>query len=85
MIMSNIGGASEIVDDGRNGFLFRVGDTAAFVDRLNRAAEPALRSRMASEALRQVREHFDDAAMIGRYADLFHRLVEARSGSRTPS
>ncbi|MDR3507378.1 MAG: glycosyltransferase [Caulobacteraceae bacterium] len=78
MVMSDIGGASEIIEDGVNGFLFPAGDTPALVDRLTRCAEPALRERLGLGALRTVREHFSYEVMTRRYAELFEDLMGKR-------
>ncbi|MGH6860489.1 MAG: glycosyltransferase, partial [Phyllobacterium sp.] len=79
-IVSRIQGVTDtIVDDGKNGFLFAIGDrrsAARIISRL--CAEPdALAS--ASAAARRVAGHaFTLDKMAGRYHDVIHCLSEAR-------
>ena len=75
MVMSDIGGASEIVTDGVDGRLCRAGDTAALTAALAACFDPAARARMADAAVRTACARFDEAPMIAAYADLFATLI----------
>jgi len=51
LLASDVPGAREVVDDGKNGFLFPVGDIAAIADVIVRvAADPHLRQRIGANA-----------------------------------
>jgi glycosyltransferase involved in cell wall biosynthesis len=74
MVMSDTGGASEIVESGRDGFLFPVGDTDALVARLIQCADPEVRAALGAAALAKVHGHFTYDRMAGAYADLFRAV-----------
>lgn len=78
-VMSNIGGASEMVEDGRNGFLFPAGATAALIDGLARAADPVVRQRLGSVARARVEAEFTEGMMVEAYEALFRRAVGAKA------
>ena len=80
MVMSDIGGAAEIVD-GRNGLLFPLGDTTAFTDRLVEFMDPAARASAARAARETVVRHFNHETMIGAYADHFGAIVSGAGRS----
>lgn len=67
VVLSEVGGASEMVFPGWNGYLFPPGHTGAFVDRLARLADPAVARRMGRNARRVVESLFSEGAMIDRY------------------
>lgn len=74
MVMSDIGGAAEIVEDGVNGRLVPPGDLAALVEALAELAEPGTRLRMA-EAARPSVERYGLARMIEAYRALLSDLA----------
>jgi glycosyltransferase involved in cell wall biosynthesis len=67
VLHSEVGGAAEMIEPGRNGYLFAPGDTPALVDRLSALADPALRRRMAGPARAMVELKFSERAMVERY------------------
>jgi len=75
MVMSNTGGASEIVDDGGTGRLFPVGDTAALVEHLAALTDRPLRLSLATAAATRVRQAFTAERMADRYEMLFQSLL----------
>lgn len=75
VVLSNIGGASEIVEDGVNGFLFEAGSLEQFVERLNRMADTSVRMRMKSQARASVRKYSMER-MVAAYEDLITELSE---------
>ena len=81
MVMSDIGGASEIVD-GHNGRLFPVGDDAAFQAALKELWAPEAREAAALAARATVEQKFTHGQMVSEYASLLRRIVE-RSGRET--
>jgi len=72
LLASDIAGAREVVDHGKNGFLFPVGDAAAISDLIVAlAADPDLRLRVGANARAYVeRNHQLDSAI-----DLLRRVV----------
>jgi glycosyltransferase involved in cell wall biosynthesis len=74
VIMSEIGGASEIVRNGINGFLFKPGDTEELVTKLLRLYEPGVRTRLA-EAARPSVSSFSFPEMMDQYVSLIMQSV----------
>ena len=79
MAMTDIGGASEIVEDGVNGFLFPPHDTPALVAALAGLAEPGERAVMGHRARATVEARFSDTLMADRYEALASRLIAAQT------
>lgn len=73
MIMSRIGGASEIVNHGDNGLLYKAGDLPGLVTAMTAMADPIKRVTMAARA-RPSLEAFTLDAMVDRYLLLIERL-----------
>lgn len=69
MVMSNIGGASEIVEDGVNGYLFEAGDLETLVDRLCAFNDLAVRREMKARARPSI-ERYSIEAMVSTYERL---------------
>jgi glycosyltransferase involved in cell wall biosynthesis len=77
MVMSDIGGADEIVQDGIDGRLFPVGDTAALVTRLEALADLDARQSLAASAVAKVRHGFTVERMADGYEKLFRSLIDS--------
>jgi glycosyltransferase involved in cell wall biosynthesis len=76
VVASATGGLPELVEDGVTGFLVPVGDVDTLADRLGRLLEDEeLRVRMGQVARERVREHFSDAAMGAKIAQVYDRLL----------
>jgi glycosyltransferase involved in cell wall biosynthesis len=73
-------GVGDLVDDGRNGILFPVGDVSTAVDALRRLATGALPLGPMAAAARARLEssEFTIARATDRYAALFDRMLESR-------
>jgi L-malate glycosyltransferase len=75
-IATNVGGVPELIDDGRNGLLFGVGD----VDSMAEAAiallrdEPRLR-RMSEAGRKTAQDHFCASRVIPLYEEYYDRVV----------
>jgi len=78
VVLSEIGGAAEMIRPGENGFLFPVGDTGALVDRLARLAGHGERERMGSHARARVEALFSEKTMADRYEQLLLDLCRVR-------
>jgi glycosyltransferase involved in cell wall biosynthesis len=79
VVLSQIGGAAEMVGPEENGFLFPAHDTPALVACLAALADPAARERMGAAARRTVEARFSESAMVDRYEGLLQQLVLTRS------
>lgn len=67
VVLSEIGGAAEMVVPGHNGFLFAAGDTAALVAHLAVFAEPGKAADMGRNARAVVEARFSEVFMVDRY------------------
>lgn len=74
LVASDVGSMREIVQPGRNGFLFESGRVDQLVDRLARLADPQLRAQMAAEARASIRQ-FSEDAMVQQFHALISSLV----------
>jgi glycosyltransferase involved in cell wall biosynthesis len=78
VVLSEIGGAAEMVRPGAEGFLFPAGDTHALVERLAALADETLRRPMGAAARETVLKRFTEGAMVDRYEALLQELVLTR-------
>jgi len=74
-VLSDQGGAREMVRDGVHGYVYPTGDTPALVQALRRLHSPDLRARMGAQAAEQVATRFGHARMVDRYEALFETLA----------
>jgi glycosyltransferase involved in cell wall biosynthesis len=70
LVLSEVGGAAEMVEPGWNGLLFRARDSGAYVNCLTRLSDLPSARRMGSNARRAVEECFSDTVMTDRYENL---------------
>ena len=78
MVMSDIGGASEIVYHGENGFLFQAGDTPALVAALAECAPASRREVLSRNAAATVARDFRHEKMLESYVSLFESLFQKK-------
>src|SRR5882757_3040471 len=76
VVLSDQGGAREMVNDGVHGFVVPTGDTPALVDALRRLHPLDARARMGAQAAEQVASRFRHAHMVDRYEALFESLAD---------
>jgi L-malate glycosyltransferase len=81
VVHSDVGGAAEMIIQGKNGFLFPVGNTRAFVNRLAILADPAVSRAMGDNARALVESRFSEKTMVDRY----ERLLLDLCGSDSPT
>ena len=74
VVHSDVGGAAEMIIDGKNGYLFPVGDTAALVDKLGLLADPRVCGLMGDRARGVVEMLFTEEAMVDKYEKLLLEL-----------
>ncbi len=82
VVLSEIGGAAEMVRPGENGFLFPAGDTGALVDCLARLVDHSERERMGNHARARVEALFSETTMVDRYEQLLLDLCRVRPGAK---
>lgn len=82
MIMTDVGGASEQIVPGENGYLYEKGDVPALRDKLMLLADRALSERLGANARRRVSAHFSVATMTSAYDRLFAELLDEVKSSR---
>lgn len=70
VVLPDIGGASEIVQPGRNGYLYPVGEVGALAERLFSLAHEPVRHALRAEARRSVADEFDERRMFREYEAL---------------
>jgi L-malate glycosyltransferase len=75
MVLSNVGGAPEMVRHGVEGLLFPSGDRDALADALAGLMDPAVRQVLGAAAARRVREQFLRDGMFRRYHELFRGFL----------
>lgn len=73
MIMSRVGGATEIIQNEVNGFLVEAGSAADLADKIEAATEPEVLPRLRSAARASV-SHLSSDAMAAKYSDLLEQL-----------
>jgi glycosyltransferase involved in cell wall biosynthesis len=79
VVLSEIGGAAEMVRPHDNGLLFPAGDSAALASCLAELADPATRVRMGGAARASVEARFSERAMVDRYEGLLQQLILTRN------
>ena len=85
MVMSDVGGAAELLTHGEHGFLFQPGDIDALSMHLRALTSPSLRERLGRAAALRVRERFTVGNMAGRFTDCIEGLLEERTPLLRPS
>jgi glycosyltransferase involved in cell wall biosynthesis len=74
VVHADVGGAAEMIIDGKNGYLFPVGDTAALVEKLALLADPQACGLMGDRARGVVEMLFTEEAMVDKYEKLLLEL-----------
>jgi L-malate glycosyltransferase len=77
LIAPAVGGLPELVAHGRDGLIFRPGDTDGLVGALRLCCEPGARDQMGGEAFAKA-QSFGADEMADRYAELFRQVQSAR-------
>ena len=80
VVLSEIGGAAEMVFPGWNGYLFPPGDGEALVRHLAALADRAVSVSLGRNARRVVESLFSEGKMIDRYEQVLTEVVDASPG-----
>ncbi|GAB3472395.1 hypothetical protein GCM10027321_45360 [Massilia terrae] len=75
VIMSDVGGAAEMVGSDANGYLYPKGDIAALSQRIELLADGARRAALGRQAWETVATRFSAATMVAMYAQVLSGLV----------
>jgi glycogen(starch) synthase len=74
VLASDVGGLTELVQDGVTGLLFAPGDAHDLTEKiLALAAQPELRNRLATQAQATVKKEREWSAIASRYSDVYRR------------
>ena len=71
VIISDVGGAPDFVENGKNGFVFKNGNHLDLANKICNLADNDLRNSFSNESLKLVKEKFDWNVVIKEYAKLF--------------
>ncbi len=74
VVHSAVGGAAEMIEPGRTGWLFPAGDTAALVERLLALAAPGVAADMGRHSREAVVARFSERTMVDHYEQLLSGL-----------
>ncbi|MEL7207223.1 MAG: glycosyltransferase, partial [Actinomycetota bacterium] len=86
VVATQVGGVSELVEHGANGFIVRPGDEAELADRLGElVADPELRQRFGEHGRCLVVNEFDNDTEAARLATLFHSVGSDRRPALRPA
>ena len=75
VVVSNVGGAAEMVRPGENGFLFPVGDTISLAGFVETLSDPSKRASFGRAASRFVAANFSADLMLERYRTFLSGLL----------
>jgi glycosyltransferase involved in cell wall biosynthesis len=80
---SRTSGASALIRDGENGWLFDLSDPRAFHQAVSQALlNPGLRARLAESGRQLVTSEYDVMSVAGRVKQLYQELIEAKHALR---
>jgi len=78
-LVSNVGDNPELIAHNETGLLFETGNVPALASALDFLIQnPALRERLASAAIRRIRENFSFQASANQMAVIYAELIERR-------
>ena len=78
VVASGHGGAQETIQDGKTGFLFPVGDSAALAEVLKRvlALSEQKRNQIGADSVQSVRENFSTERMCNKTIQLYQEILK---------
>jgi glycosyltransferase involved in cell wall biosynthesis len=83
VISSRTSGASALIRDGENGWLFDLSNPEAFHQAINQTLlNPALRTRLAESGRELVNREYDVTSVAGRVKHLYNELIEEKHALR---
>lgn len=82
VVLSDTGGAAELIVPGEHGLLYAPGDTNALAACLTTLTSPSMRAQLGAAAARRVRERFTVQNMTAGFADRIGQLLEKPAAHR---
>jgi glycosyltransferase involved in cell wall biosynthesis len=82
VVLSDTGGAAELVVRGEHGFLFEPADIEALAMHLTTLTSPSMRLRLGAAAARRVRERFTVQGMVAGFSDRITELLQQPTAHR---
>lgn len=82
VVLSDTGGAAELIVPGEHGLLYPPGDTNALALCLMKLTSPSMRAQLGAAAARRVRERFTVQGMTAGFADRIGQLLEKPTAHR---
>lgn len=73
VVLSNIGGAAELAQDGQNGFLYEAGNVGQLTEAIRKIIDGKLFEPMGQKSFEKAKEQFDTVGMVNKYVDLLRR------------
>jgi glycosyltransferase involved in cell wall biosynthesis len=83
IVSTAVGGVPDMFEDGRHGFLVRVGDVGALSRSMSALlGDSVKRKRFGAAAAQRAREKYDVSAMVHAYEEIYEQLVEKAAAAR---
>ncbi len=81
LVLTDIRGCREVVDEGRNGFLVPPRNAESLLDRVRRLVrDPGLRERFGHESRRRALAEFDEQRVVATTLSVYRRLLVEKHG-----
>jgi glycosyltransferase involved in cell wall biosynthesis len=85
IVASRMPGCSDVVEDGRNGYLVAPGDVHGFATRMtDLLGDRQLAGVMGARSVSIVQQKFELSRIVGQYCDLYESLLNAPKGKKRP-
>lgn len=82
VIATAVGGLPEVVAEGETGYLLPVGDVEGMAEAAVRVlTDPALKQRLGRAGRRRAVERFDQDKIVGRYREIYERVLAGTPGT----
>lgn len=79
VLATKAGGTPEVIENGRTGYLFKVGDVTNFAKKLKLLIEnKPLRLKMGKEAKKAACEKFCSAAIVPKYVEFYRKILSEK-------
>ncbi|MBI5575795.1 MAG: glycosyltransferase family 4 protein [Deltaproteobacteria bacterium] len=77
VIVTNVGGMPDVVEDGRNGFVVRAGDAGSLTDAIRAMIrDPASMKIFSANNVELIRNNYSLDSVAGQYANLYREVLE---------
>ena len=77
VLATNIGGIPEFMDHGETGYLYRVGETSLFAQKIIKLMkDPSLVQKLGTTAQERAREAFSSAKIVEEYLEYYRQIIK---------